>query len=427
MKKFIATVTLTVLFVLCAASALAASVGMVLTVQAGAWLERDGQKSALQVKSEVLPGDVLVTDASGRVQVIFSDDTTISLGADTRVAVADFLFDVPGKQPSFSANMAQGAARFVTGKVVEQNRAGFSVTTPQATVGIRGTTFAVSVTPKGVTSVIGLKVDGAFPIAVTNLKTGTVSTISASGMAVDAAPSGNTSYQAPPGQFSQTGSAVSGQPKVAAASAGQTSGTGDAGALTAAAPSGALSTAGAAVTSAGSASLPVAGSLYNSETGASKILAESSGKSPGDILGALGTPGTPGTGPGPTLTATYAGNINMVGASYAVGDFSFDAALSAGSGSISNARFGITGSTYGQGLVARQGASSASVTGGHFNVPMKVSVPAGDTSIGNAASLKGHFSPDYNSVSGKWDVKPNNTTQNHFYSGGPGDFVGNRQ
>ena len=405
MKKIIVTVTLAVLLVLCAAGALAATTGqggqggLVLTVQAGAWVERDGQKTALNVKSEVLPGDVLVTDASGRVQVIFSDDTTISLGADTRVAVAEFLFDVPGQKPSFSADMAQGAARFVTGKVVEQNREGFSVTTPQATVGIRGTTFAVNVSPRGVTSVIGLKVDGAFPIAVTNLNTGAVSTITAPGMAVDAAPGGNTSYQAPPGQFSQTGSAVSGQPKVAAASASAGESTAEVGAAAVAGstPSAGLvsSTAATGVSLVAAAQAEAAG-----DAGATRSLANSVNKGTSDILADLGRPDFS------NASGTYSGVLyNGIIGSGIVGDFGFNASLSAGNGQITGAW--LNDSNYG--AIASQRNGPAQVSNGNFTVDMGVDSKYTGTSgnshwvpVGNPGSMTGSFAGD--DVSGKWDV-----------------------
>ena len=191
------------------ALALAAdSAGMVLSVVNGAWIERGGQKQAVQSKDTVLVNDVVSTDGNGKVQVLFNDNTVVAIGNNSSIAIADFVFDEAAKKASFSAKMTQGVARFVTGKVVERNRDGFSVKTPSATVGIRGTTFAVEVSSAGVTDVIGLSINPAFPVSVTNSTTGTTDVIDKNGLAVKAASAGNTSYMAPAGKLASLDSAV---------------------------------------------------------------------------------------------------------------------------------------------------------------------------------------------------------------------------
>ena len=191
------------------ALALAAdSAGMVLSVVNGAWLERGGQKQAVQSKDTVLVNDVVSTDGNGKVQILFNDNTVVAIGNNSSIAIADFVFDDTAKKASFSAQMTQGVARFVTGKVVERNRDGFSVKTPSATVGIRGTTFAVEVSSAGVTDVIGLSINPAFPVSVTNSATGTTDVIDKNGLAVKAASAGNTSYMAPAGKLASLDSAV---------------------------------------------------------------------------------------------------------------------------------------------------------------------------------------------------------------------------
>lgn len=191
------------------ALALAAdSAGMILSVVDGAWLERGGQKQAVKSKDAVLVNDILSTDGTGKVQILFEDNTVVAIGSNSSIAVADFVFDDAAKKASFSAKMTQGVARFVTGKIVERNRDGFSVKTPSATVGIRGTTFAVEVSSAGVTDVIGLSINPVFPVSVTNTVTGTTNIIDKNGLAVKAASAGNTSYMAPAGKLASLDAAV---------------------------------------------------------------------------------------------------------------------------------------------------------------------------------------------------------------------------
>lgn len=121
----------------------AKDVGQVISFKAGVTAQRDGQAVALEMKSPVGDRDTLTTDATGRAQILFDDDTTVSLGSNTSLSLETVVAE--GANPAFKARMGQGVARFITGKIVEKNPDGFSVVTPDATVGIRGTIFAVRV------------------------------------------------------------------------------------------------------------------------------------------------------------------------------------------------------------------------------------------------------------------------------------------
>lgn len=121
----------------------AKDVGQIISFKAGVTAQRDGQPVALGMKSPVGDHDVLTTDATGRAQVLFDDDTTVSLASNTSLKLETVVAE--GANPAFKARLGQGVARFITGKIVEKNPDGFSVVTPDATVGIRGTIFAVKV------------------------------------------------------------------------------------------------------------------------------------------------------------------------------------------------------------------------------------------------------------------------------------------
>ena len=121
----------------------AKDVGQVISFKAGVTAQRDGQAVALDMKSPVGDRDTLTTDATGRAQILFDDDTTVALGSNTSLSLETVVAE--GANPAFKARMGQGVARFITGKIVEKNPDGFSVVTPDATVGIRGTIFAVRV------------------------------------------------------------------------------------------------------------------------------------------------------------------------------------------------------------------------------------------------------------------------------------------
>lgn len=131
------------LILLVASACAAKDVGQVISFKAGVTAQRGGQPVELGMKSPVGDKDTLTTDATGRAQILFDDDTTVALGSNTSLSLETVVAE--GANPAFRARMGQGVARFITGKIVEKNPDGFSVVTPDATVGIRGTIFAVRV------------------------------------------------------------------------------------------------------------------------------------------------------------------------------------------------------------------------------------------------------------------------------------------
>ena len=130
--------------------ALAQEAGRVVSLTPGVFVERSGKTLPLELKGVVEAGDTLVTDASGKVRILFSDDSSLSIGPDTTLELREYLPD--GSKPSFKAHLGKGLMRAITGKIVEMNPAGFALTSPEATVGIRGTIISMR-SDKGVTTV----------------------------------------------------------------------------------------------------------------------------------------------------------------------------------------------------------------------------------------------------------------------------------
>lgn len=119
----------------------AAVIGHVIALNPGVSVERNGNTLPLALKDPIELHDVVQSDATGKVQIILSDDTALSMGANSRLDMREFADS--GSDSRFNVHLGQGLARIITGKIVEQNPQGFNVTTPEATVGIRGTVLAV--------------------------------------------------------------------------------------------------------------------------------------------------------------------------------------------------------------------------------------------------------------------------------------------
>ncbi|MDR1350592.1 MAG: hypothetical protein LBJ59_07450 [Zoogloeaceae bacterium] len=113
----------------------AAEVGKVAQLVPGATLLRSGQTQPLRQNASVLDSDVIATDATGRVRIVFNDDTALSFGGNTRINLRDF---VGVKKTAFSARLLQSAARSASKTISAQNPGGFGGIDPTATAGGAG-------------------------------------------------------------------------------------------------------------------------------------------------------------------------------------------------------------------------------------------------------------------------------------------------
>lgn len=92
--------------------------------------------------------DRIKTHDNTKVQIIFNDETIISLGKNSDFSIHEFLFD-GDKEPVAKFGMLRGAIRVITGKIAKIAPQKFSVSTKTATIGIRGTNFTVIANDEG--------------------------------------------------------------------------------------------------------------------------------------------------------------------------------------------------------------------------------------------------------------------------------------
>jgi hypothetical protein len=124
-------------------------VGQVATLQGSATVSRANAAAAiaLQVNDPIFKNDALETDANSSLGVTFDDETTFSLSANTRIVVSEFVYQEGGKANAALFNVALGTAAFVASLVAKTGD--MKITTPTATLGIRGTTGVVDVPAAG--------------------------------------------------------------------------------------------------------------------------------------------------------------------------------------------------------------------------------------------------------------------------------------
>jgi hypothetical protein len=125
------------------ASAQQAAVGRVKSIEGNATITTGGAKTTASVGSPLHEGDLIETGANSSIGVSFKDDSIVSLGASSRLAVDRFFFEPAQEKYGFAARMARGTAYFVSGGIAKLSPESVAVTTPVGTIGVRGTRFVV--------------------------------------------------------------------------------------------------------------------------------------------------------------------------------------------------------------------------------------------------------------------------------------------
>src|SRR3954454_25363999 len=120
------------------------SIGQVATVQGSASVARgNAAPLALKASDPIFKGDALATGANGSLGVTFDDETTFSLSANSRIVVDNYVYEEGASGNAGAFGVARGTVAFVAAQVAKTGN--MTITTPTATMGIRGTTGVVDV------------------------------------------------------------------------------------------------------------------------------------------------------------------------------------------------------------------------------------------------------------------------------------------
>lgn len=148
MKKLSALIALLLLIVPLAALAAEAPVGSVKTVKGTVSIIRGAGVVETLSGTRVYRNDILRTGADGSMSMVFRDDTLLSLGPGSELAVNEFVFSPADGKLSMVTRLLKGSAVYLSGIIARLSPESVRFETPVANIGIRGTMFAVKVDPE---------------------------------------------------------------------------------------------------------------------------------------------------------------------------------------------------------------------------------------------------------------------------------------
>lgn len=121
-------------------------IGNVATVTGIATVIRDKNSYPLRVRDDIYLNDVVQTSSNSSLGITFNDATTFNLSASAKITIDNYVYEDGGRQNSAIFDVGKGTVAFVAAAVAKTGA--MKITTPTATLGIRGTTGVVEV-PEG--------------------------------------------------------------------------------------------------------------------------------------------------------------------------------------------------------------------------------------------------------------------------------------
>lgn len=94
---------------------------------------------------QLMSSDILITNDKGYAGIIFTDGTTITIGPDTEFNINSYQFEPDVETYAFSMYLKKGSAIYNSGKIGKLSPESVNVSTPRASVGVRGTRFIIEV------------------------------------------------------------------------------------------------------------------------------------------------------------------------------------------------------------------------------------------------------------------------------------------
>lgn len=126
-----------------ATPALAAdAIGEVRDLSGDARATGPGGDRTLDDGDDIFLGDEIATEDDAQLEIEFNDDTEFQIGGGSRLTIDEFVYS-GGANDQFGASLLAGTMRFVSGAVAGRSADAMRVSTPIATIGVRGTTAAV--------------------------------------------------------------------------------------------------------------------------------------------------------------------------------------------------------------------------------------------------------------------------------------------
>ena len=104
---------------------------------------KNQKNESLSNGSKIFFGDTIISKSKSNAQILFLDQTVLTLGEETELTIDEFVYDPNSQDGSFVSTVKTGTVKFITGQISKKNPENLEVKVPAGTLGARGTEFVV--------------------------------------------------------------------------------------------------------------------------------------------------------------------------------------------------------------------------------------------------------------------------------------------
>jgi len=132
-----------------------ASIGEVTQSEGSGVIDRkDGDKGIVVEKElDVFSYDTVKT-GNGKIGIEFIDATRVDVTQHSKLIIDEFVYDPNTKTGKLSLKAKLGTVRYASGQIAKNSATNVKITTPTATIGVRGTDFTMTIDEVGSSTII---------------------------------------------------------------------------------------------------------------------------------------------------------------------------------------------------------------------------------------------------------------------------------
>jgi len=132
-----------------------AAIGEVTQLEGNGVIDRkDGDKGiVVEKKLDIFSYDTVKT-GNGKVGIEFIDATRVDVTQHSKLIIDEFVYDPNTKTGKLSLRAKLGTVRYASGQIAKNSATNVKITTPTATIGVRGTDFTMTIDEVGSSTII---------------------------------------------------------------------------------------------------------------------------------------------------------------------------------------------------------------------------------------------------------------------------------
>ena len=148
MKKFF------IMILLFSTNTFGASIGDVILQEGNSVVERkEGDEFESKKDLDIFSYDTVRT-GKGKTAIEFVDDTRVDVTEHSKLVIDEFVYDPNTKTGALSLKASLGTVRYASGQIAKNSKQNVKITTPTATIGVRGTDFTMTIDETGSSTII---------------------------------------------------------------------------------------------------------------------------------------------------------------------------------------------------------------------------------------------------------------------------------